>query len=61
MNAPISRRRILLAAGAAAVGRPLAALAQGRCMRTFGSPACNTTSIPPVFAPTGWKTVALIM
>ena len=33
--------------------------AQGRCMTTFGSPACNTADIPPVFAPTGWKTVAL--
>ena len=28
-------------------------------MRTFGSPACNTAAIPPVFAPTGWKTVSL--
>ncbi len=28
-------------------------------MRTFGSPACNTSPIPPVFAPTGWKTVSL--
>jgi catechol 2,3-dioxygenase-like lactoylglutathione lyase family enzyme len=33
--------------------------AQGRCMTTFGSPACDTADIPPVFAPTGWKTVAL--
>jgi catechol 2,3-dioxygenase-like lactoylglutathione lyase family enzyme len=37
----------------------MAALAQGRCMTTFGSPSCVTTDIPPVFAPTGWKTVAL--
>ncbi len=28
-------------------------------MTTFGLPACNTTDIPPVFAPTGWRTVAL--
>jgi catechol 2,3-dioxygenase-like lactoylglutathione lyase family enzyme len=28
-------------------------------MLTFGTPACNTTDIAPVFAPTGWKTVAL--
>ena len=28
-------------------------------MLTFGTPACNTSDIPPVFAPTGWKTVAL--
>ena len=33
--------------------------AQGRCMTTFGSPACNTDDIPPVFASTDWKTVAL--
>jgi catechol 2,3-dioxygenase-like lactoylglutathione lyase family enzyme len=35
------------------------AFAQGRCMLTKDSPACNTTPITPVFAPTGWKTVAL--
>jgi catechol 2,3-dioxygenase-like lactoylglutathione lyase family enzyme len=34
-------------------------LAQGRCMTTFGAPTCVTTDIPPVFASTGWKTVAL--
>ena len=28
-------------------------------MLTFGSPACNTADITPVFEPTGWKTVAL--
>jgi catechol 2,3-dioxygenase-like lactoylglutathione lyase family enzyme len=55
----ISRRRMLQAIGAAAVGAPLSALAQGRCMRTFGSPACNTTPIPPLFEPTGWRTTAL--
>jgi catechol 2,3-dioxygenase-like lactoylglutathione lyase family enzyme len=38
---------------------PRPALAQGRCMLTFGTPACNTTEIAAVFAPTGWKTVAL--
>src|SRR5579884_3563465 len=54
-----SRRFVLRAIGAAAAGAPLATLAQGRCMTTFGSPACNTSNIPPVFAPTGWKTVAL--
>jgi catechol 2,3-dioxygenase-like lactoylglutathione lyase family enzyme len=55
----ISRRAILQLFGVAAAGAPLSALAQGRCMRTFGSPACNTSPIPPVFAPTGWKTIAL--
>jgi len=38
---------------------PLESSAQGRCMTTFGSAACNTADIPPVFMPTGWKTVAL--
>ncbi len=33
--------------------------AQGRCMTTYGAPSCNTAAIPPVFASTGWKTVAL--
>ena len=47
----------VLAFGALAV--PATASAQGRCMTTYGSAACNTTDIPPVFAPTGWKTVAL--
>jgi catechol 2,3-dioxygenase-like lactoylglutathione lyase family enzyme len=54
-----ARRRILLALGAAAVGAPLAAHAQGRCMLTFGTPACNTTDIEPIFLPTAWKTIAL--
>jgi catechol 2,3-dioxygenase-like lactoylglutathione lyase family enzyme len=56
---PLSRRSILRALGAAAVGTPLAALAQGRCMTTFGAPSCNTSDIASVFAPTGWKTPAL--
>lgn len=28
-------------------------------MRAFGTPACNTSPISPVFASTGWKTVSL--
>jgi catechol 2,3-dioxygenase-like lactoylglutathione lyase family enzyme len=55
----ISRRHVLQAAGISAVGAPLAAFAQGRCMTTFGSPACNTSDITPPFEPTGWKTTAL--
>src|SRR5471030_3165175 len=55
----LSRRRLLQALGVAAVCAPLSALAQGRCMLTFGTPACNTTDVTPIFAPTGWKTVAL--
>src|SRR5215813_6282117 len=55
----LSRRRLLQAVGAATVGAPLSALAQGRCMLTFGSPACNTSDITPIFEPTGWKTTSL--
>jgi catechol 2,3-dioxygenase-like lactoylglutathione lyase family enzyme len=33
--------------------------AQGRCIRTYGTPACNTNPIPPPFEPTGWRTTAL--
>src|SRR5207249_12016292 len=59
MTRTMSRRRVLQALGAAAVGAPISALAQGRCMRTFGVPSCNTGAITPLFEPTGWKTVAL--
>jgi catechol 2,3-dioxygenase-like lactoylglutathione lyase family enzyme len=38
---------------------PAPVFAQGRCMLTPGTPACNTAEIPPAFASTGWKTVAL--
>jgi catechol 2,3-dioxygenase-like lactoylglutathione lyase family enzyme len=55
----ISRRRVLQILGVAAVGAPLSAFAQGRCMLTPGTPACNTADIKPVFEPTGWKTIAL--
>ena len=55
----ISRRRAVQVLAGAAVGAPLSALGQGRCMRAFGTPACNTTPIAPVFGPTGWKTVTL--
>jgi catechol 2,3-dioxygenase-like lactoylglutathione lyase family enzyme len=55
----ISRRAALQALGFAAVAAPLSLSAQGRCMLTFGTPGCNTSDIAPIFAPTGWKTVAL--
>lgn len=42
-----------------AITLPSTNWAQGRCMTTFGSPACNASDIPPVFASTGWRTVAL--
>jgi catechol 2,3-dioxygenase-like lactoylglutathione lyase family enzyme len=56
----LSRRQLLQALGLAAVGAPLAkAVSQGRCMRTFAIPACDTTAIKPVFDPTGWRTTSL--
>src|SRR5258708_30358105 len=55
----ISRCAALQALGATVVSVPLSALAQGRCMLTFGTPSCNTSDIAPVFEPTGWKTLAL--
>jgi len=58
-HARLSRRQLLQAVGAATVISPLSAFAQGRCMLTFGSASCNTSDIPPVFAPTGWKTTSL--
>jgi catechol 2,3-dioxygenase-like lactoylglutathione lyase family enzyme len=33
--------------------------AQGRCIRAYGTPACNSDPIKPVFARTGWRTTAL--
>jgi catechol 2,3-dioxygenase-like lactoylglutathione lyase family enzyme len=62
----LSRRQLLRTVGSGAIGVPLAAalggsraLAQGRCMLTLGTPECNTTTIPPVFEPTGWRTTGL--
>jgi catechol 2,3-dioxygenase-like lactoylglutathione lyase family enzyme len=56
----LSRRQLLHALGAAAVGAPFAnAFAQGRCRLLLGDPGCDTTAIAPVFAATGWKTVLL--
>src|SRR5581483_3412914 len=66
MNRVLSRRQLLRMMSTAAIGAPVVGrfgaskvAAQGRCMLTLGSPACNTTAIPPVFEPTGWKTTAL--
>ena len=69
-NLPImptfSRRQMLRTLGTGAVAAPIAAalggrraLAQGRCMLTLGTPECNTDTIPPLFAPTGWRTTGL--
>lgn len=53
-------RKMTLAVVAATVALSGAvASAQGRCMTTYGAPTCVTTDIPPVFAATGWQTVAV--
>src|SRR5262245_60346654 len=33
--------------------------AQGRCIRAYGTPACNTDPIKPVFEKTGWRTTGI--
>jgi catechol 2,3-dioxygenase-like lactoylglutathione lyase family enzyme len=58
---------MLRALGASAAGAPFAAslFAQGRCQSGYNTPACPMTKevatapLKPLFAPTGWKTVAL--
>jgi hypothetical protein len=62
-----SRRKLLWTLGAATVGVPFASFAfgQGQCRDGYGTQSCPlnaetaTAPIKPVFAPTGWKTVAL--
>ena len=62
-----TRRDLLRALGASAAGAPLAVslFAQGRCQSGYNTPGCPMTKdvatapIKPLFAPTGWKTVAL--
>jgi catechol 2,3-dioxygenase-like lactoylglutathione lyase family enzyme len=51
------RNAVAVSVGLAVVAT--AARAQGRCIRAYGTPACNTDSIPAVFAKTGWRTTAL--
>ncbi len=62
-----SRRDLLRALGASAAAAPFSAslFAQGRCQNGYNTEACPmskeqaTAPIKPLFAPTGWKTVAL--
>ena len=63
----ISRRHLLRVLGAAVAGAPFAASAfgQGKCRDGYGTQSCPlpadlaTAPIQPVFASTGWRTVAL--
>ena len=65
-NRGFSRRQVLLGLGAASgLSFASTAFGQGKCANGYGTPACPkseavaTAPIKPVFAPTGWKTVAL--
>src|SRR6185312_16174158 len=51
--------RFLPLAAAVVWSVPISLAAQGRCIRAYGTPACNTDPIPPVFAKTGWRTTGL--
>jgi len=44
---------------AAAFWAPTTAFAQGRCIRAYATPACNTDPVKPLFERTGWRTTAL--
>src|SRR5215472_4213698 len=69
----VSRRQVLRALGMAGAAAPVIAtfplrstlLAQGACRDGYGTARCPldaakaTEAIPPVFAPTGWRTVSL--
>jgi catechol 2,3-dioxygenase-like lactoylglutathione lyase family enzyme len=50
---------ISIVLAAACVGTSSTAQGQGRCIRAYGTPACNTDPIEPVFARTGWHTTGL--
>jgi catechol 2,3-dioxygenase-like lactoylglutathione lyase family enzyme len=62
-----TRRDMLRTLGASTAGASFASslFAQGRCKNGYNTPACPMTQdvatapIKPLFAPTGWKTVAL--
>jgi catechol 2,3-dioxygenase-like lactoylglutathione lyase family enzyme len=58
-NGSFLRPAVIAAAFAAAIGNANGAIAQGRCIRAYGTPACNTDPIKPVFDKTGWRTVSL--
>ena len=51
----LARQAVMLAILIAA---PAAAFSQGRCIRAYGTPACNTDPVPP-FESTGWRTTSL--
>jgi len=50
---------MITVAAAATIVAPSVARGQGRCIRAYGTPACNTDSIKAVFDRTGWHTTGL--
>ena len=59
MRNGISTATFGLLISVATAGVPAVAHGQGRCIRAYGTPACNTDPIKPVFEKTGWRTTAL--
>src|SRR4051812_48953857 len=53
------RRLTCLVAISAGLCMPITGHAQGRCIRAYGTPGCNTDPIKPVFERTGWRTTTL--
>ena len=45
-----------LAAFLISLAIPTSAYSQGRCIRAYGTPACNTDAITPVFERAPWRT-----
>ena len=52
-------RALVLVGTTLALTTAPAVSAQGRCIRAYGTPACNTEPIKPVFESTGWHTTGL--
>lgn len=59
MTSRMHRRLVIVTAGALALVTPRLSTAQGRCIRAYGTPACNIDPIKPVFERTGWRTASL--
>jgi catechol 2,3-dioxygenase-like lactoylglutathione lyase family enzyme len=56
---PVSSLKVVCLLLAAFTTLSTQSVAQGRCIRAYGTPACNTDPIKPVFERTGWRTTAL--
>lgn len=54
-----SFRFIVACSAALTVISASTAVGQGRCIRAYSTPACNTDSIKAVFEKTGWRTTSL--